>query len=179
MAEQVVRLKGGEYHLEAVDILSIDLSLDWTSIREAAKTVNLAFSNDPLINWIRPGARPWAELDDESLRFQHRRVQRMREEFVVLQLGQSAHYGSGRKHIKSANVSIVEAANGGFGSDDHGAIAMLEPPQKKGSKLRQLYLELKFWLKDTLNPVRDPGGSMEVRTLRNRRTHVIRGLIDR
>lgn len=88
----------------------------------------------------------------------------MNEEFVVLQLRQCRQPENGRKPSKSANVSVVEASNGKFGSDDHGAIAMLEPPRKRNSKLRQLYLKLKYWCKDTLDPVTDPGGSIEVCT---------------
>lgn len=85
----------------------------------------------------------------------------MNEEFVVLQLRQDKHKDA-RKPVKSANISVVEDSAGKFESVDYGAIAMLEPPQKKGLKLRQIYVRMKYWIKDTIDPCRDHGGNLEV-----------------
>lgn len=88
----------------------------------------------------------------------------MSEEFVVLRLEKSKQTGNDRKSIKSANISVVETLDNVSGKTEYGAIAMLEPPQKKGLKLRQFYVRLKYWLKDRIDPCEDPGGNMEVCT---------------
>lgn len=88
----------------------------------------------------------------------------MNEEFVVLQLRQDKHEGAS-KSTKSANISVVEASTGKSETFDYGAIAMLEPPQKKGLKLRQIYVSVKYWIKDTIDPCRDHGGNLEVRLI--------------
>lgn len=129
-------------------------------MREAAITVNLAFSNDPLIRWIRPGARPWSELDPQSVKFQHRRVQRMSEEHLVLGL---KNEDTVTRESKKPSCIVVDEELGSRGERiKYGAIAMVEAPHQSGFSVRRTYLNLKYWLLDKFDPCMDPGGVSEV-----------------
>lgn len=58
---------------------------DPKSISSAARTICLAFSQDPLVRWLRPCGIPWNHLDDpEIAKWQYRRVQRAMVEGMVL-----------------------------------------------------------------------------------------------
>ncbi|KAJ5201927.1 uncharacterized protein N7498_006590 [Penicillium cinerascens] len=55
------------------------------SIVAVVRTVNLAFSSDPLIQWLRPNATPWSEHDPSAWKWQYRRVQTIMSRGQVLQ----------------------------------------------------------------------------------------------
>lgn len=59
---------------------------DSQAISAAARCISLAFSSDPLICWLRPGAVPWGRLGAETMKWQERRVRRALADGYVLAL---------------------------------------------------------------------------------------------
>ncbi|KAJ5564984.1 hypothetical protein N7513_001226 [Penicillium frequentans] len=145
-----------------------------TSIAAAIRTVNAAFSSDPLIQWLRPNATPWAQPDKSVWEWQYRRIQ------SVMAHGRVLHSASvdemalkfPRKQkdstesvetdttldttlAKEAQSSITSGISCG---EDSGAVVFLFPPKEQLSwSLSRLWLMWKlFWL-DILKPAYDTG----------------------
>ncbi|KAJ5892684.1 hypothetical protein N7504_009375 [Penicillium tannophilum] len=140
------------------------------SIAAAIRTVNAAFSSDPLIQWLRPNAKPWAQPDKSVWEWQYRRIQ------SVMAHGRVLHSASvdemalkfPRKPkestesvetdttlAKEAQSSITSGIPGG---EDSGAVVFLFPPKEQLDwSLSRLWLMWKlFWL-DILKPAYDTG----------------------
>ncbi|KPM45237.1 hypothetical protein AK830_g1359 [Neonectria ditissima] len=56
------------------EVFELTLGTSPTIIDAAARTVCHAFSDDPLITWLRPAARPWSSLDPAIMTWQRRRI---------------------------------------------------------------------------------------------------------
>ncbi|KAJ5631442.1 uncharacterized protein N7484_011542 [Penicillium longicatenatum] len=135
-----------------------------TSIAAAIRTVNAAFSSDPLIQWLRPNATPWAQPDKSVWKWQYRRIQ------SVMAHGRVLHSASvdemalkfPRKQKESTvsvetDVTLVKEAQssittGPSGGEDAGAVRVdqlvtankkgLESAQAQYSKNSMWYLEV-------------------------------------
>lgn len=135
---------------------------DSTSILEAARTVSLAFSQDPLIRWLRPCGKPWDKLDSSSMRWQRRRLRRAIHEGMVLRLTDSG--GQRFKEQKSVLDSERPVGEAGLQrSRQFGAIAVLSPPQRRmGSKLSRMWSWAQLRFLDIVDPVEDEGADLTV-----------------
>jgi hypothetical protein len=150
------------------------------SILAVARTVNAAFSSDPLIQWLRPGATPWAYQDATSQKWQFRRVQNVMLEGIVLHsatVNQMANeYPRRNKPIelldgvvspkKSYEVSVSEdTAIPVDQKEDAGAVAFLIPPDGHLPwSVSLIWLACKLWLLELFNPVKDESCRDKVRS---------------
>ncbi|CAI7586383.1 unnamed protein product [Penicillium viridicatum] len=135
-----------------------------------AKTVHLAFSSDPLIQWLRPNAAPWAEQDTGRWSWQYRRIQRIMlegEVFNTANIKQMTedHPANGRNKLSiDTPVSAVAALPdkqpeiSSHEDDNAGAVVFLfPPPGRKPWSLSRVWLACKLWLLDRLAPAYDSG----------------------
>ncbi|OQD64737.1 hypothetical protein PENPOL_c007G04876 [Penicillium polonicum] len=132
-----------------------------------AHTVHLAFSSDPLIQWLRPNAAPWAEQDTGRWSWQYRRIQRIMLEGEVFNTANvkqmtEDHPGNGRNKLSTdIPISAVAALPGKqpetYSHDDNaGAVVFLfPPPGRKPWSLSRIWLACKLWLLDRLAPAYD------------------------
>ncbi|KAJ5244535.1 hypothetical protein N7489_004631 [Penicillium chrysogenum] len=140
------------------------------SISVVARTVNAAFSSDPLIQWLRPSATPWVYQDALAHRWQYRTVQNEISEGIVLQsasVGQIAQeYPRKNKKIepsdgavapeKIAQVSAFEDPDIAANQREAGAVVFLYPPTEHLPwSLSSMWLSWKLWLLELFNPVKD------------------------
>lgn len=84
----------------------------------------------------------------------------MNEEHLVLGLRNDDHLAQEIK--KSVNVMVDEESDIHDDNLQYAAIAIVEAPHKDDFSLRRIYLSLKYWLLDKIDPCLDPGGVMEV-----------------
>lgn len=132
--------------------------------------MNAAFSSDPLVQWLRPDATPWAQPDDTVWKWQYRRIQsvmahgrvlhsvsvnEMALKFPRKQKESSESVETDTTLVKGAHSSIIIEIPGG---EDAGAVVFLFPPTKQLSwSLSRLWLVWKlFWL-EILKPAYDTG----------------------
>lgn len=149
---------------------STDTFFSEASIAAAIRTVNAAFSSDPLIQWLRPNATPWAQPDKSVWEWQYRRIQsvmahgrvlhsasvdEMALKFPRKQKESTESVETETTLAKEAQTSITSGVSGG---EDSGAVVFLFPPKEQLSwSLSRLWLMWKlFWL-DTLKPAYDTG----------------------
>ncbi|KAF3386276.1 hypothetical protein F1880_000800, partial [Penicillium rolfsii] len=141
------------------------------SISAVARTVNAAFSSDPLIQWLRPSATPWAHQDATARKWQYRRVQNVMSEGIVLQsasVDQMAREYPRKKYTmqysddavvpeKKAQALISKNTDVPVNQEqDSGAVAFLFPPDGHLPwSLSTMWLTCKLWILEIFNPVRD------------------------
>lgn len=135
------------------------ISIDSDSISSVARTINLAFSPDPLIQWLRPGAIPWSHQTPEICRWQYRRVQRVMLDglaFQSLPVNQMAQAFPEKPIVsKPCFEATSYQISEGTGSDS-GAVVFLFPPKQQWKwTLRRLLLSCKLWILDKISPVPD------------------------
>ena len=132
-----------------------------TAVLEAAKTISLAFSSDPLIRWLRPRGRPWGELEQNSLRWQSRRIQEAIHQHIVVRLVPNSATASLRHKREGLSVETDLVFNG---SDrDFGALALLYPPRATPSfNISRWFWRIRMWLLNKIDPVEDKGTNPKV-----------------
>ena len=149
-----------------LQVANADAVKDSSSILEAAKTISLAFSNDPLIRWLRPRERPWSDLDNASFKWQQRRVRRALHEAMVLRL-QAVPHQLTTFEGQSSDKTTSSVSQKGISDKDQslkfGAIAIIERPQRKPRPWwSKVFSWLYLRLLDTFDPAEDVGGSSRV-----------------
>lgn len=146
--------------------------IDPKSISQTAKTISLAFSQDPLIRWLRPNAVSWDIPNPEIGKWQYRRVQRAMLEGVVLRSGSvgflegvfprrlssSSSSSTASTGVQKGNGKVEEKETRLSTTEDSGAVVFLFPPssQMKWS-LSRLVMACKLWILDLLDGVSDGG----------------------
>ena len=146
-----------------------------SSIPAIVRTINSAFSSDPLIQWLRPDGVPWAQPNDSVWRWQYRRVQSvmLRGEVFQTPLVREMTALHPVKQRKESNVlaeereikpsipedSLIVAA----GLDDAGAVVFLFPPKSQLPwSVTRLWQTFKLFVLDRLWPANDKGSQESV-----------------
>lgn len=129
-----------------------------STLSSIARTVNLAFSPDPLIQWLRPNAIPWAQETPATCRWQYRRIQRVLLEGLVFQslpVKEMAEYFPSKSALANDRPTPSEWVASDSGSDS-GAVLFLFPPREQWKwTVKKLFMALQLWILDKLNPVLD------------------------
>ncbi|KAJ5920421.1 Acyl-CoA N-acyltransferase [Penicillium verrucosum] len=124
-----------------------------------AQTVHLAFSSDPLIQWLRPNSTPWAEQDTGRGSWQYRRIQRIMlggEVFHSANVKQMTdHPGNGKNQLStdtsiSAVAELPEKQPGTSSHEDDNAGAvrveiLLDRHEVSSNLLEARYSRQKLW----------------------------------
>jgi len=145
-------------------LLTRRLRVDAKQIAAVARTISQCFSNDALIQWLRPGCTPWNRNGVEQA-WQRRRIQRAVFEGQVFRsnvIGRAKAVPSSAH--KGAYTVICEASREVDQEDDDAGVAvMLFPPKEQQSySMRRLWQGLKIWILDLVAPVPDDGSKYEV-----------------
>ncbi|KAJ5280804.1 hypothetical protein N7478_006176 [Penicillium angulare] len=141
-----------------------------SSIGPIIRTVNYAFSSDPLIQWLRPNAAPWAQQDKDVWRWQQRRIQSIMlhgmvlqsakvNEMIALELPRQQRKKASPVYEREAQVPATDSTpEAELGLNDTGAVVFLLPPkcQLKWSPAR-LWEAFKIYVLDILSPAHDTG----------------------
>lgn len=140
------------------------MRVDAKQIAAVARTISECFSNDALIQWLRPGRVPWSRNGVEQ-EWQRRRIQRAVFEGQVFRsniIGKVKPASS--SSYKNAYIVICEAScEGDQEDDDAGVAVILFPPKEQQSySLRRLWQGLKIWILDLVAPVPDDGSKYKV-----------------
>lgn len=137
--------------------------LDFYSIAEVARTITISFSRDPLIQWLRPTAAPWAGDQPDTQRWQERRIRRAVLEGMVFK---SACVGNLAQLFPPKRLSSKQAIVGDdltSGEADAGAAVLLFPPSRRLEWTpKRILMALKLWLLDKFSPVSDHGTDEKV-----------------
>ena len=143
---------------------NIRLMTDSKQIMAAARTINQSFTADPLIRWLRPNARPWAENDAQSMKWQYRRVKRALAEgsvigFSACNINKSAH----AEPTKAAGDDAYRKHTSSSPLDSYAAIAIFEFHQHGWKeRMGRFSPSAWMWLLDRICPVADPGSDDKV-----------------
>jgi hypothetical protein len=139
---------------------------DAKQIAAVARTISQCFSDDALIQWLRPGRTPWNRNGLEQA-WQRRRIQRAVFEGQVFRSNVITEAITTPSSHKGACTLIQEASpKVDKEVDDAGVAVMLYPPKEQQSySLRRLWQGLKLWIIDRVAPVPDDGSKYEVRRL--------------
>ncbi|KAH7401390.1 hypothetical protein BKA66DRAFT_565034 [Pyrenochaeta sp. MPI-SDFR-AT-0127] len=121
---------------------------DKRSVKAAANTISRAFSDDPLIQWLRPNATPWGQLDPKTSLWQHRRVERACVENRVFVMSKA----------------LVESESSNIETTSFPAVGILCPPSSWVQYLRSIPSLFRLFVIDTLRPV-DDDVDMQVRNI--------------
>lgn len=152
--------------------------IDRKLVLAAARTICKAFSNDPLICWLRPGARPWAEMDHASMTWQSRRVQEACVNGRVLGIWQSAEEDN--RNLAAAKLSSAHKAAAVSSAVEiqptaMDAIAIFHDPRIPVLRFLSTCLQRWWlWILTWIRPVTDSSSKPEVRIssrLHVRQTH--------
>ncbi|KAJ5108061.1 hypothetical protein N7456_004736 [Penicillium angulare] len=154
-------------HMELTFLLFQKLD---SSIAPVIRTVNYAFSSDPLIQWLRPNATPWAQQDKDVQRWQRRRIQSIMlhgmvlqsakvNDMMALELPRQQRKKASAVHEREAEVpDATSTSEAEMGLNDTGAVVFLFPPkcQLDWSPAR-LWQAFKLFILDILSPANDTG----------------------
>ncbi|KAJ5964318.1 Acyl-CoA N-acyltransferase [Penicillium vulpinum] len=134
-----------------------------------ARTIQLAFSSDPLIQWLRPNAASWAEQDTGRWSWQYRRIQRIIFEGEVFKSANIRQmiddYPRNRDQLSTdtpvPDIDALPEKDPGtplHENDDAGAVVLLfPPPGRRPWSLSRIWSACKLWLLNRLTPARDNG----------------------
>jgi hypothetical protein len=139
---------------------------DRKQISAIARTISQCFSHDTLIQWLRPGCKPW-NRDGVEQAWQQRRVQRAIFEGQVFCSDMTEKVNASSLTQKGAYTSIHDLSlKGNSGEVDAGVAVMLYPPKgRQKYSWRKLWQGLKIWVLDRISPIPDDGSRFEVRCL--------------
>lgn len=136
---------------------------DANQIAAIARTISQCFSNDTLIQWLRPGCTPWSRNGVEQA-WQRRRIQRAVFEGEVFCSNITEEWDATSSSCKGAWSSIQETSwKDSSRAIDAGVAIMLYPPKERQNySWRRLWQGLKIWVLDRLTPTPDDGSRYEV-----------------
>ncbi|RJE19983.1 Acetyltransferase GNAT family [Aspergillus sclerotialis] len=136
----------------------------------------MAFSSDPLIQWLRPNAIPWAQPNDSVWKWQYRRIQSVMAHGKVFQSASVEEMAQefpqkhkpevsgdvNSAHEKALQISVPDSSINIDCQEDAGAVVFIFPPKGQLSwSLGRLWLAYKVWLLELLSPADDEGSKKQ------------------